>query len=62
MKVYVGIFKEDGQIVFEDEAEEYVKKRGYFGDMNVVIPWFFSGNWIEKESPDVFDPRDSLFT
>ena len=59
MKVYVGIFPERGQIVYEDEAEEYVKSRGYWGDMDVVIPWFFSGNWIEKESLEIED-RDSL--
>ena len=51
MKVYIGIFKEAGQVVFESEAEEYVKSRGFWGDMSVVIPWFFSGNWVEKESP-----------
>jgi len=61
MKAYVGIFKQRGQIVYEDEAEEYVKQRGYHGDMKVIIPWFFSGDWIEKESPDGEVIRDSLF-
>ena len=51
MKVYVGIFPERGHIVYEDEAEDFVKSRGYYGDMDVIIPWFFSGNWIEKEDP-----------
>ena len=62
MKVYVGIFKERGQIVFEDEAKEYVEKRGLRGDMDVIIPWFFSVNWIEKESPDEECGRDSLLS
>jgi len=50
---YVGICTEQGNLVHESDAAEYVKARGYIGNPEVVVPWFFSGNWIKEEE----DPR-----
>lgn len=54
-----------GEVIFDDEAEEYVKERlgleikpmGRFGNItqeqtefiSEFVSWYFSGDWIEEE-------------
>ncbi len=52
MVIYIGICAERGSCVEEDNALEFINNRGLQGDPNVLIPWFFSGNWVKKEIKD----------
>ena len=52
MVVYVGICTERGICVEEENALPFIRSRGFDGDPNVLIPWFFSGNWVKKEIRD----------
>lgn len=54
---YIGIGPEEGTIVEEDEAYEYALERSLHGTpqdrqdfKELLIEWFYSGNWIRKES------------
>ncbi len=52
MIVYIGICSERGRLVCESDAAAFVQDRGVMGDPAVIIPWFFSGNWVKKEIRD----------
>ena len=52
MAYYLGICKEIGNVVREEDAAQYVRKRGYIGNPEITIPWFFSGNWVKIDNPD----------
>ncbi|MEG2377525.1 MAG: hypothetical protein RSC43_04110 [Clostridia bacterium] len=54
-KAYKGILCERGNTVLRKDAYEFVRARGYFGAPEVLIPWFFSGNWIEDDEYVVGD-------
>ena len=55
MAYYLGICKEIGNVVREEDAMQYVRKRGYMGKPEIVIPWFFSGNWVKIDNPNESD-------
>lgn len=53
---YIGIGPEEGTIVEEDQAYEYALERCLHGTpqdqqdfKDLLIEWFYSGNWIRKE-------------
>lgn len=55
---YIGIGPEEGTIVEEDEAYEYALERCLHGTpedqrdfKELLIEWFYSGNWVRKEDP-----------
>lgn len=55
--MYVGICKEDGRIVQQEDALEYALMRCMTTDKEEFIKefgqdieeWFFSGNWIKEQ-------------
>jgi hypothetical protein len=58
-KIYVGIGPENGQRVEEEEAYEYALDRCLHGTpqdrqefREMLVEWFYSGNWIEKETEE----------
>ncbi|MDO5418302.1 MAG: hypothetical protein Q4F29_13980 [Lachnospiraceae bacterium] len=53
---YYGIGPEQGTIVTEKDAYRYALERCLFGTMEeqaefreMLVEWFYSGNWIKKE-------------
>ena len=55
-KVYIGIGPETGEEIEEEEAYDYALKRCLFGTprdkqefREMLVEWFYSGNWLEKE-------------
>ena len=47
----VGIFKEKGIVVDEENAFRYALERiahGTAEDQKEFVEWFYSGNWIEE--------------
>lgn len=49
MIIYVGICIERGVHVKEGQEISFLRERGFHGDPEILIPWFFSGNWVKKE-------------
>ena len=53
---YIGIGPEEGTIVEDDRAYEYALERCLHGTpqdqrdfKELLIEWFYSGNWVRKE-------------
>lgn len=60
--MYIGIGPEAGKIVEEDEAFDYAFERCTKGTLEdqkefreMLVKWFYSGNWIEGEYEDGTD-------
>lgn len=59
MVQYEGIGPEEGTIVTEEEAFDYALERCLHGTpqdrqefREMLVEWFYSGNWIEKETEE----------
>lgn len=54
MYVYVGICREKGNIVDEDEAFLYAICRILCNDaeQKEFLEWYYSGNWVKTEEED----------
>lgn len=53
---YYGIGPEQGKIIEEDQAFDYALERCLEGTLEdqkefreMLVEWFYSGNWIKKE-------------
>ena len=58
---YVGIGPEEGNYVPEDKAFEFAFERCLHGNeeeiqefREMLVDWYFSGNWIRKEEDDIY--------
>ena len=59
MVIYKGIGPEEDKIVEEDEAYDYALERCLHGTpqdqeefREMLVEWFYSGNWVKEEIED----------